>query len=237
VTPDELQLARRARVLFKYLLAPRTPWDRLVSSCCAFVFGRLSVEVGDTAVALYLEKLVDYILFTGGIGKDSDILADLGDGVPEAFFLAGVARSRGVARNDIYTDPIARNGEQNCRLGLELIFQEGLPHDSLILVCYPLQLRRLLAQFKAMLYYRQEALRRAGMKTIPKIQAVPSADHIDPANKQQQIVAALEVIRLLEWPERNGHYRHPKLLKQRVPDRVKEAAYAILEFYGVVAEV
>jgi len=125
--------------IFDYLF---TETSELKPADCAFVFCRDNPILAKRAAKLYLDGLVKYIMFTGGMGKDSGYLAALG--CPEAVFQAAAAHLiHGIPTADIYVEPKARDGVENSQLGIETIVKNSLPHQNLIIVCHPTQIRRL----------------------------------------------------------------------------------------------
>ena len=99
-------------------LTPDSPADLLVVFSCA------DPEVGRAAAQLHAEKLVERVIFSGRIGKDSAGLPALG--ITEATFLASVAIADGLPTDVIVLEQEARNGAENAALSLRLASKLGL---------------------------------------------------------------------------------------------------------------
>lgn len=99
-------------------LDPNHPVDLLVVFSCA------DGEVGRTAARLYHEGLVQHVLFSGGVGKDSAGLPRLS--IAEAEFLASIAIDAGLPAEQITLELDATNGMQNALFGLQLALELGL---------------------------------------------------------------------------------------------------------------
>jgi hypothetical protein len=180
---------QKFRKIFDYLYtssAQLKPADGL------FVFCRDNPLMAAKAAELYKRGLGKYIVFTGGLGSDSGFLARLK--CPEAVFQSALARLlHGIPAETIYTEDKARNGLENSRLGLQLILDKDLPHQRLILVCHPVQLRRLAA---AHLRISQEL----GIECNYQLAATDYQFSADNLGDQRECVK--EILRLAEWPGR-----------------------------------
>ncbi|RDI54008.1 YdcF family protein [Nocardia mexicana] len=88
------------------------PADVLIVFSCA------NATVGRTAARLHQDGLVKHVIFSGGVGKDSGGLADLG--IAEAQFLASVAIAEGLPPEAITLELQARNGRENAAFSLQL---------------------------------------------------------------------------------------------------------------------
>jgi uncharacterized SAM-binding protein YcdF (DUF218 family) len=99
-------------------VSPESPVDLLVVFSCA------DPLVGQAAAALYSQKLVQQVVFSGGVGKDSGGLPRLG--ISEAVFLASVAIAGGLPAEAIVLEQDARNGKENAAFSLRLATDQGL---------------------------------------------------------------------------------------------------------------
>lgn len=99
-------------------LTPQAPADLLVVFSCA------DPEVGRAAARLYRQEVVQRIVFSGRVGKDSAGLPALG--ITEAVFLASVAIAEGLPTDVIILEQEARNGAENAALSLRLAAKLGL---------------------------------------------------------------------------------------------------------------
>lgn len=99
------------------LLTPQSPAGLLVVFSCA------DPEVGRAAARLHRDHLVQRVLFSGRVGKDSAGLPALG--ITEAVFLASVAIAEGLPTDVIVLEQDARNGAENAAFALRLAARLG----------------------------------------------------------------------------------------------------------------
>jgi hypothetical protein len=88
------------------------------------VFSCADAEVGRAAARLHAEGLVRHVVFSGGIGKDSQGLAALG--ITEAAFLASVAIADGLPLSAVTLEEFASNGRENAARSLTLAIEKHL---------------------------------------------------------------------------------------------------------------
>jgi DUF218 domain len=98
-------------------LTSRSPAGLLVVFSCA------DPEVGRAAARLHRDHLVQRVVFSGKVGKDSAGLPALG--ITEAVFLASVAIAEGLPTDAILLEQEARNGAENAAFGLRLAAKLG----------------------------------------------------------------------------------------------------------------
>jgi len=156
------------------------------------VFGRADPLVAKKAAEIYHKKLTGYLLFTGGIGKDSSKLTE-----PESYFLARLAindTEAPVPESAIYLEPNSTNGAENCRFSLNEISEKSLPHNSLILLAHPTSLRRLASCMKNLI------AREKPMFSNTVFQRIGTDYHFDSSNPKDQKEAVEELLRLADWP-------------------------------------
>lgn len=158
-----------------------------------FVFGRFDSELPRQAASLYRAWTAGgYIMFSGGIGKDSGWLAEIE--VPEAKYMAILANQFGIPTTALFLETQSLNGGDNARLGIDTIVYHGLPHDHLIALAHATSLRRLVATLRHVAKKKQfEA----------KISALASLYPFNPANPADQREAAGELLRLADYPDRD----------------------------------
>ncbi|MBO3752159.1 YdcF family protein [Streptosporangiaceae bacterium NEAU-GS5] len=99
-------------------VSPDRPVDLLIVFSCA------DAEVGRMAARLHREGLINRVVFSGGIGKDSGGLPALG--ISEAKFLASIAIADGLSPELITLEEEARNGAENAALSLQLVARQGI---------------------------------------------------------------------------------------------------------------
>ena len=131
----------KIKQIFDYLATESYPFQNANG---AFVFCRADPLVANRAAEFYEKQKVEYILVTGGKGKDSGPLIELDcpEAVYQAVLLHWVHR---IPDNKILVEPTATNGAENSRFGIDVIVNSELSHDELIMIVHPTSLRRTLA--------------------------------------------------------------------------------------------
>lgn len=130
---DESILAA-ARTLFDYERVD----DALERRDVAIGFGNHSEYVARRAAELYLEGLVDKVLFTGGFGRITGQIWN----VPEAERFACVAEKMGVCEKDILLDVTSTNTGENISHSRRLLAEAGMGDARAIVVEVPFRGRR-----------------------------------------------------------------------------------------------
>ena len=130
---DESTLAA-ARTLFDYERVD----DSLERRDVAIGFGNHSEYVARRAAELYLEGLVDKVLFTGGFGRITRKIWN----VPEAERFARVAERMGVREKDILLDTTSTNAGENISHSRRLLAEAGMGDARAIVVEIPFRGRR-----------------------------------------------------------------------------------------------
>ena len=175
------------KAIFGYLSA-ETPIKSFNDG--AFVFCRADPLIAKRAAEFYHSFLVDYIMFTGGIGKDSGDLAS--KGLTEATYQRKLAIEKHfIPSSNIYTETKATNGGENCRFGIDMLLENNLRHKDLIIVCHATSLRRVAATFEV------EAAKK-NFKT--NIRQARTNYQFNPENPIDQQEASAELLRLADWP-------------------------------------
>ncbi len=172
----------------------------------AFVFGRADPAVAETATAVFNSGLVNFVVVSGGFGKDSGDLL-----VPEAQYLRGIMIEHGVPNERVYGEYAATNGSENCRFGIKLMHAEGLIEnwdelseadrsefepDRIVLVGHWASLFRL--------YWQMETVgKRNGVNAT--YQLVPSSAPAELSDAYlgkfaDELIA--EFLRLMDWPQK-----------------------------------
>lgn len=156
----------------------------------AFVFGRFDRRVADKTLGLFDRNLVDYALVVGGIGKDSGALTRLN--IPEAHYLASlILEGKPSVGDRLHIEPRPTNGGECCRMGIDYIVSNNLPHDKLTVVIHPTSLRRIMAMLE------NEAPKK-GFEAI--WQGIGTDYRFDKSSIVDQKEAVAEILRLADWP-------------------------------------
>jgi hypothetical protein len=145
--------------------------------------------------------LVDYFLITGGIGKDSGDLKELG--IPESHYLGVKALESSLPASKIHLEDKATNGSENARYGMATIIADGLPHSALTVVAHATSNRRLAQQLA-------DETAKAGQH-VDTIYRVPTDYAFDPSNPADRAEALAEFGRFIDWPAKGWMSSQPDL--------------------------
>jgi len=158
-----------------------------------FVFGRNDSDLAYTAQVLYADGIVQQVLVTGGIGKDSGDLPKLG--LSEAHYLAALMYDLGVPADDLLVESKAANGGENSRLGMQMIREAGIPAERIILLAHPSNGLRVLAA---------HTLEARKMGIVAEYQLTACDWSFDAGDMSHQTMLIGECLRLIEWPQHTG---------------------------------
>lgn len=130
-----------------YLKPLQTIWDFLClhqepeKADCIVGFGNFNTDIARRAAELYRLGLAPKVLFTGGLGRNTEGLLP----EPEAVRFARVAMECGVPEADIILEDKSRNTAENILFTREKLRLLGLPHGKLLGVHQPFMERRIKA--------------------------------------------------------------------------------------------
>lgn len=179
--------SKKIKEIYKYLSEETSP---LSPAEGAFVFCRDDPLIAKKVAKLFNEKLINYAMFTGGIGKDSGFLKDLE--MPEAKWQSALLNIiHGISKENIYIESKSSNGGEACRFGVDTIVRNSLPHHNLIVVCHSSSLRRL----EASLQIESE---KKNFDT--QYQKTGTNYEFNPRNPKDQKEVVAELLRLADWP-------------------------------------
>lgn len=183
--------------VFDFLSAPSLP----NSPEAAIVFGRKDQRVAQALGDLIVPDLIMVAVITGGIGKDSGNLRELGYR-SEAEYLRDMLDKDAESRDytveplRILIEPNAKNGGENARFSLALLRGGNLlTPPSVTAVAHATSARRL-----------AEMTRHAATTVAPEVTDVnvkPSNYPFNPDNPADQEEALAEMRRLIEWPSKD----------------------------------
>lgn len=153
------------------------------------VFGRKDLLVSEAAGRLVTAGLAEFVVISGGVGKDSGDLRE-----PEATYLERDLRRIIPPRPvQIFTETEATNGGENVRNSLALMDEKGLVYKpSLTTVAHATSARRLHEMA------RHEAAKRS--TPIEDLRGVATDYPFNPENPKDQKEAVQEYLRLADWP-------------------------------------
>ena len=131
----------------EYLQHLQVIWDYLgmhqppEQADCIVGFGNFNTDIARRAAQLYLEGYAPKILFTGGLGRNTEGLLP----EPEAVRFARVAMECGVPQEDILLEDRSTNTKENILFTRQLLEEKKIPHDRILGVHQPFMERRIYA--------------------------------------------------------------------------------------------
>ena len=131
----------------EYLKPLQTIWDYLCLSQelkkadVIVGFGNFNTDIARRAAELYRQGYAPKILFTGGLGRNTEGLLP----EPEAVRFARVAMECGVPKADILLEDKSANTKENIEFTRQLLEELRIPHDRILGVHQPFMERRITA--------------------------------------------------------------------------------------------
>ena len=125
------------QVIWDYLCLNQT----LEKADCIVGFGNFNTDIARRAAELYHQGYVPKVLFTGGLGRNTEGLLP----EPEAVRFAKVAMECGVPAADILIEDKSANTKENIEFTRCLLEREGIPHGHILGVHQPFMERRIKA--------------------------------------------------------------------------------------------
>ena len=155
------------QVIWDYLGMHQTPEqaDVIVG------FGNFNTNIARRAAELYRQGLAPVVLFTGGLGRNTEGLLP----EPEAVRFARVAMECGVPEKAILLEPESTNTAENILFTRRLLEERGIPHERILGVHQPFMERRITAAMGV--YWPEQAFR----VTSPQVSI---SDYLEDAEKQ-----------------------------------------------------
>lgn len=134
---ENIQALKPLQVIWDYLGMHQTPGkaDVIVG------FGNFNTDIARRAAELYHQGLAPIILFTGGLGRNTEGLLP----EPEAVRFAKVAVECGVPECDIILEERSTNTKENIVFTRQKLTELGIPHDHILGVHQPFMERRITA--------------------------------------------------------------------------------------------
>lgn len=130
-----------------YLEPLQVIWDYLgmhqppEKADCIVGFGNFNTDIARRAAELYQQGFAPKILFTGGLGRNTEGLLP----EPEAVRFAKVAIECGVPEADIILEDRSTNTKENILFTRQKLETLGIPHDHILGVHQPFMERRISA--------------------------------------------------------------------------------------------
>ena len=104
-------------------------------------FGNFNTDIARRAAELYHQGYAPKILFTGGLGRNTEGMLP----EPEAVRFAKVAMECGVPEKDILLEDKSRNTKENIDFTRAMLEEQGIPHAHILGVHQPFMERRIVA--------------------------------------------------------------------------------------------
>ena len=125
------------QVIWDYLCLGQEPRK----ADCIVGFGNFNTDIARRAAQLYLDGIAPKILFTGGLGRNTEGLLP----EPEAVRFARVAMECGVPAEDILLEDKSTNTKENIEFTRTMLEQAGIPCGHILGVHQPFMERRIKA--------------------------------------------------------------------------------------------
>ena len=125
------------QVIWDYLCLRQIP----AKADCIVGFGNFNTDIARRAAELYHQGYAPKILFTGGLGRNTEGLLP----EPEAVRFARVAMECGVPEADILLEDQSSNTRENIEFTRRLLEKQEIPHDRILGVHQPFMERRISA--------------------------------------------------------------------------------------------
>ena len=132
-----MEVLQPLQVLWDYLCLHQAP----EKADCIVGFGNFNTDIASRAAELYHQGYAPKILFTGGLGRNTQGLLP----EPEAVRFARVAMECGVPQADILLEDASTNTAENILFTRRMLWEAGLPHGRILGVHQPFMERRILA--------------------------------------------------------------------------------------------
>ena len=134
-------------------------------------FGNFNTNIARRAAELYHQGLAPVVLFTGGLGRNTEGLLP----EPEAVRFARVAMECGVPEKAILLEPESTNTAENILFTRRLLEERGIPHERILGVHQPFMERRITAAMGV--YWPEQTFRVTSPQTS-------ITDYLEDAKKQ-----------------------------------------------------
>jgi len=142
--PNKLQLTENH---MEYLKPLEVIWDYLgmhqepTKADVIVGFGNFNTDIAVRAAELYHQGFAPKILFTGGLGRNTEGMLP----EPEAVRFARAAMECGVPEADILLEDKSRNTKENIEFTRAMLEERGIPHSHILGVHQPFMERRIVA--------------------------------------------------------------------------------------------
>ena len=179
-------------------------------------FGNFNTDIARRAAELYHQGLAPKILFTGGLGRNTEGLLP----EPEAARFAKVAMECGVPECDIILEDKSRNTAENIHFTRALLEKLGIKHDHILGVHQPFMERRIVAAMGV--YWPEQSFR----VTSPQV-TIP--EYLERAREQGITENASVSVIVGDFQRMDLYAKLGYQLPQHIPQDAWEAFHALVE--------
>ena len=178
-------------------------------------FGNFNTNIARRAAELYRQGLAPVVLFTGGLGRNTEGLLP----EPEAVRFARVAMECGVPEKAILLEPESTNTAENILFTRRLLEQRGIPHERILGVHQPFMERRITAAMGV--YWPEQAFR----VTSPQVSIT---DYLADAKKQGVTENAAVSVIVGDFQRMDLYAKKGYQTPQYIPPEAWEAFHALV---------
>ena len=200
------------QVIWDYLGMHQTPEN----ADCIVGFGNFNTNIARRAAELYHQGLATVVLFTGGLGRNTEGLLP----EPEAVRFARVAMECGVPEEAILTEQESTNTAENILFTRRLLENRGLPHDRILGVHQPFMERRITAAMGV--YWPEQAFRVTSPQTS-------IADYLADAQRQGVTENAAVSVIVGDFQRMDLYAKKGYQTPQYIPPEAWEAFHDLVE--------
>ena len=179
-------------------------------------FGNFNTNIARRAAELYHQGLAPVVLFTGGLGRNTEGLLQ----EPEAVRFARVAMECGVPEEAILTEQESTNTAENILFTRRLLEKRNLPHDRILGVHQPFMERRITAAMGV--YWPEQAFRVTSPQTS-------IADYLADAQRQGVTENAAVSVIVGDFQRMDLYAKKGYQIPQYIPPEAWEAFHKLVE--------
>ncbi len=205
ITPEIDELAQ---IIWNYMLMHH----ELKRMDAIFVLGSNDIRVAERAAELYLDGYANYVICSGGNGKDSRLPK------PEAEIFGEIIAQKGVPKERIIKEPNAQNTGENITFTKNLLQKMNLDLKSFILVQKPYMERRTYATL------RKQWPEADCLVTSPRLTYEEYTVVTDDQEFKYRCIETMvgDLIRIKEYPNLGFQ------IEQEIPDEVWQAGQELV---------
>ena len=178
-------------------------------------FGNFNTNIARRAAELYRQGLAPVVLFTGGLGRNTEGLLP----EPEAVRFARVAMECGVPEKAILLEPESTNTAENILFTRRLLENRGIVHKRILGVHQPFMERRITAAMGV--YWPEQAFR----VTSPQVSI---SDYLADAKKQGVTENAAVSVIVGDFQRMDLYAKKGYQTPQYIPPEAWEAFHALV---------